>query len=273
MFVVNSVRKTKTIIMKIHILEKSPMRIKFLLEDSTPALANALRRTMKSEVPTMAIEDVDIEENTSGLFDEVIAHRLGLIALTFDKGTYNLKEECKCGGKGCSRCQVTLVLEKQGPCVVRAGDMKSTAEDVRPVDPNVPITELLENQRLKFEATAQLGLGIDHIKWQASHVGYRYKPSVRFKQDSDENKAYDVCPVHVFEKKDSKVRIANEMNCILCMRCAEVANVSVNSDDTSFLFDVESVSGLQAKDIVEGALDVLEGYTKDLASEVKKAVK
>ncbi|MBI3190433.1 DNA-directed RNA polymerase subunit D [archaeon] len=257
--------------MKIHILEKSHNRMKFILEDSSVAFANALRRTMKNEVPVMAIENVDFEENNSGLFDEVVAHRLGLIPLTFDKDNYNTKEDCKCKGKGCSRCEVTLVLEKKGPCIAKASDMKSTADDVKSADPNIPIVELLENQTLKFEATAQLGIGVDHVKWQAAHTGYRYKPIVKLK--SDDNKVMEVCPAHVFEKKDGKVRVANELNCILCMRCVDVSDVSISTDDTGFIFDVESVSGLSAKDVIESALDVLEKKTEEFASDFKKAAK
>ena len=70
--------------MNIKILEKSDMKVRFLLEKASPAFANALRRVAKNEVPTLAIEYVDFEENTSGMFDELIAHRLGLIPLTFD---------------------------------------------------------------------------------------------------------------------------------------------------------------------------------------------
>ncbi len=259
--------------MKIRILEKSENRIKFLLENSNIAFANALRRVMKNEVPVLAIENVDFEENTSGLFDEIIAHRLGLIPLKFDKEIYNTKEDCKCGGKGCSRCEVVFVLDRQGPCVVRAGNMKSSADDVQPADANIPIIELLENQKLKFEAIAQLGAGINHVKWQAAHVGYRYKPSVKLHPDKNNNQAHEVCPVHVFEKKDGTVKVANELNCVLCMRCVEVADAIVNADDTSFIFDVESVSGLSANEVVESALNVLEERTEEFVSEFKKAVK
>jgi DNA-directed RNA polymerases I and III subunit RPAC1 len=48
---------------------------------ATPALANAFRRIMISEVPSMAIEKVHIFNNTSIIQDEILAHRLGLIPL------------------------------------------------------------------------------------------------------------------------------------------------------------------------------------------------
>ena len=259
--------------MNIKILEKSDKKIRFVLEKSSPAFANALRRVIKSEIPTMAIEQVDFEENTSGMFDELLAHRLGLIPLTFDQESYNLKTDCKCGGKGCSRCEVTLVLEKQGPCTVKAGDMKSTDESVQPADRDIPIMELLENQRLKFEATAQLGLGTEHIKWQAANVGYQYLPIVKAGADADA-KVVDVCPTHVFDKKDGKVKVVAEDKCILCMRCVEMdENVKVSADDTSFIFDVESVSGLSAKEVLHKSLDVLEEKSEDFAESVKKALK
>lgn len=52
-------------------------KIVFRLQDCNKAYANALRRIIMSEVPTMAIEFVKIKENTSPLHDEFIAHRLG----------------------------------------------------------------------------------------------------------------------------------------------------------------------------------------------------
>ena len=259
--------------MNIKILEKSDKRIKFVLEKSNPAFANALRRVMKNEIPTMAIEFVDFEENTSGMFDELVAHRIGLIPLTFDQKAYNLKAECKCDGKGCSRCEVTLVLDKQGPCTVKSGDMKSTDESVQPADRDIPIIELLEGQKIKFEATAQLGMGTEHIKWQAANVGYQYVPIVKVTADAD-SKIVDICPTHVFEKKEGRVKVTAEDKCILCMRCVEVSEgVNVSADDTSFMFDVETVSGLTTKEILNKSLDIIEERSEDFAESVKKALK
>ena len=260
-------------IVNIKILEKSDKKIRFVLEKSSPAFANALRRIMKSELPTMAIEYVDFEENTSGMFDELVAHRLGLIPLTFGE-TYNLKSKCKCSGKGCSRCEVTLVLDKQGPCTVNSSDMKSTDESVQPADMNIPIVELLENQRLKFEAVAQLGLGAEHIKWQASNAGYQYMPLVKVNGEKADTKIVEICPTHVFDKKDGRAKVVAEDKCVLCMRCVEISEgVSVSTDDTSFIFNVDSVSGLTAKEILERSLEALGERAEDFAESVKKALK
>lgn len=69
----------------IEILELKEDSITFVLSKTDTSIANALRRIMISEVPTMAIDLVEIENNTSVLHDEFIAHRLGLIPLTSSK--------------------------------------------------------------------------------------------------------------------------------------------------------------------------------------------
>lgn len=245
--------------MKFTLLKNTDRRISFLLEGIDHAFANSLRRTIISEVPVLAIEFVDIEINNSGLFDEMVAHRLGLIPLTFPE---KLKEND----------EIVLVLEKKGPCIVKAGDMKSTDKDVMPIDPEIPIVELLENQSLKFQAMAKIGKGKEHAKWQAAIAGYKNIPKVKVSPDAV--KAYDVCPVQVFEKKDGKVKVVNEENCILCMRCTEVTDgVTVTAVDDGFVFDVESVSGMPASRVIMSALDILEEKFEDFAAEFKKAAK
>jgi DNA-directed RNA polymerase subunit D len=264
--------------MKIKIIDKSEAKMKFMLEDASPAFANALRRIMINELPTLAVEYVDMEENSSGMFDEMIAHRLGLIPLTVPK-KFSSKNECRCDGRGCSMCQVTLVVEKQGPCIVRAGDMKSTHDEVKPTDADIPIVELLDGQRIKFEAVAQIGYGKDHVKWQASVTGYRLTANVKIYPDRDEDVedyTVAVCPKNVFEKRDSGIKVARPEDCNLCMKCVETAKDNaavVTSDETSFVFKVESVSGLSAHEILEKALDEIGSRTDDFVSSFRKAVK
>jgi DNA-directed RNA polymerase subunit D len=160
--------------MKLTVLSKSDFETKFEIQGINTSLASAMRRVMMSEIPTMAIEWVDFRKNDSAVTDEVVANRLGMVPLTFDQKVYNLPDQCKCEGKGCSLCQVKLVLKKKGPGVVYAGDMKSTAKDVKPLYDNIPVTELFdENSEVTLEATAQLGTGRRHVKWQGAVVGYK----------------------------------------------------------------------------------------------------
>ena len=68
---------------KVEILSIAPHAISFILSETDTSMANALRRIMIAEVPTLAIDLVEYSENSSVLNDEYIAHRLGLIPIRF----------------------------------------------------------------------------------------------------------------------------------------------------------------------------------------------
>lgn len=57
------------------------------------AVANAFRRILIAELPTMAIEKVLIANNTSVIQDEVLAHRLGLIPIKVDPRLFESMSE------------------------------------------------------------------------------------------------------------------------------------------------------------------------------------
>ena len=97
--------------MKASVISKNEEKLVLDLKDIKPEIANLLRRTIITQVPVLAIEDVFFTKNSSALFDETIAHRLGLIPLKTDLKSYNLPEDCKCKGKGCAKCQVKIKLK------------------------------------------------------------------------------------------------------------------------------------------------------------------
>lgn len=148
--------------MDVDIIELSDRKIKFVLSGVSPAFANSLRRSMIAEVPSLAIDDVNIYENTSVLFDEMLALRLGLIPLKSDLELYVSRSECDCEG-GCPRCQVSIMLSVEGPKIVYSNELKSADPKVAPVDDNTPIIELKEGQKVVLEAVARLGLYLIHI--------------------------------------------------------------------------------------------------------------
>ena len=155
--------------------KKQGKTLNFVLEGSTPAFANALRRIMMSEVPVLAIDDVTIFENNSPLYDEMVGHRLGMVPIKTDLRTFKLPSECTCKGKGCPRCQVSFTLVKKGPCTVYSGDLKPSDPKTTVVDGKIPITKLNEGQKIKIEAIAMLGQGKEHAKWQPGVVSYGYE--------------------------------------------------------------------------------------------------
>ncbi len=154
----------------IDILQKEEERIVIKFSNVPRQYINAIRRLSISEVPTLAMDDVVILENSSVMHDEAIAHRLGLIPLRTDLDRFVVPHDCDCKSTlGCSKCRVLLVLDSEAnekTKVVNSGELLSEDELVKPVSKDIPIVVLAPSQKLKFEAYARLGVGKDHAKWQ-----------------------------------------------------------------------------------------------------------
>jgi DNA-directed RNA polymerase subunit D len=154
----------------VNILERADEKIVIKFNNVPRQYINAIRRTSISEVPTLAIDDVVILENSSVMHDEAIAHRLGLIPLLTNLDRFVMPHECDCKSTlGCSKCRVLLVLDSEAnekTKVVMSGELVSEDELIKPVSKDIPIITLAPGQKLKFEAYARLGIGRDHAKWQ-----------------------------------------------------------------------------------------------------------
>ena len=81
---------------EIQILDKTDDFMRFIVRGVNAPFVNALRRIILTEVPSMAIDEIVILENSSILNDEILAHRMGFIPLKTDLDSYSLPEECKC---------------------------------------------------------------------------------------------------------------------------------------------------------------------------------
>lgn len=158
----------------IDIIEQTDNKIAIKLKGIPRQYANALRRVALSEVPTMAVDDVVILDNSSVLHDEAVAHRLGLIPLRTELERFVMAHECDCKSTlGCSKCRVLLYVDssaedKSKP--VLSGELSSDDDYVKPVSPDIPIVVLAPGQKLKIEAYARLGTGKMHAKWQPVSV-------------------------------------------------------------------------------------------------------
>lgn len=172
--------------------QAEPYRVDFRLTAVDLAFANSLRRTMLAEVPTLAMDLIEIESNTSVLPDEFLAHRLGMIPLNSLNCDQDLDytRDCDCEDH-CQRCSVTLSLHArcgQGQMSVYARDLVIVGE---PINPSIgtPVTtdpegrgplicKLRKGQEVKMTCLAKKGTAKEHAKWApTAAVGFEYDPN------------------------------------------------------------------------------------------------
>ena len=185
---------------KIEVLEESETDIKVLLSKTDRAFANAIRRTLISDVPKMAIHKVRFElgtttdnntgetfESVGSIPDEVIAHRLAMIPIpTYHDEFVFLEDDPANEGLprdewGSPASQIIYHCSARGTPegrVVTAGDLNVLGEDKLQIPEayrGIPITKLFAGQFLEFYAYAVLGRGVDHAKWTPA-AGVAFQP-------------------------------------------------------------------------------------------------
>jgi DNA-directed RNA polymerase subunit D len=250
---------------------------RFTLAGASPAFANAFRRAMIGEVPTLAIEDVRIYDNTSAFFDEMLAHRLGLIPIKTDLSTYSTQENCTCGGAGCPGCTVTFTLSVEGPKTVLSSDLIPQDPKATPVYDNIPIVKLTKGQKLVVEARAVLNTGREHAKWQPTLVcGYKNYPVVSISETCDAcGNCVDECPREVLATKGKKVEIAEGKlpDCSMCKLCERAClasgigdepAITISAEADRYIFVVESDGSLPVKEIMDRALQYIRNQSNEL---------
>jgi DNA-directed RNA polymerase subunit D len=269
-------------VVEIQILEKSDDFMRFIVRGANAPFVNALRRIMLTEVPSMAIDEVVILENSSILNDEILAHRMGFLPLKTDLDSYSLPEECKCESEfGCNLCRSNLTLEAESDektLTVYSGDMKPENPAIVPVSDKIPITKLAPEQKIKLEAYARLGKGKKHAKWQpVSMCTYMYLPEIKLDSKNCDScgKCVKICPEECFIQTDEGIKTQNELECTLCMDCVDVcpkdkSAIEVSWDKTAFIFKIESTGALPVERIVAEAIKILDSQVKDFSDQLKK---
>ncbi|QEE15765.1 DNA-directed RNA polymerase subunit D [Promethearchaeum syntrophicum] len=268
-----------------HIQTKNEDLMKFILEGVSIELANAFRRIILTEVPSMAITEVLFVENDSVLFDEMIAHRLALIPLTTDLKNYNLPDECSCGGQGCTLCQVQLecdVRTKNNEAIVYSGDLKSMDEKIRPVSDTIIIGKLGKKSSIVFEAYAQLGIGMDHAKFQpVCSVGYKYFPDVKIDNSKMTEADIDNVIKHdhtkLFTKVDGKLAMVDKYwngpdFTGSGEKYAPAGAIKVDYVPNKFIFTIEATGALPIKEILSKAIEIFLEKLDEFEDQLKKVV-
>ena len=153
----------KSDLMKIEILEDNDKVFRFSLSGTDHATTNALRRIAMNSVKTFAIDKVTIYENTTSMFDEYIAHRVGLVPILTPSKGYSDTDE------------ILFTLDRQGKGTAYSHDLEASDKVVKVANGNIPIMKLDEEQKLRLEGKAVLGAGITHAKFQPGLVTYEMK--------------------------------------------------------------------------------------------------
>ncbi|KAH8811660.1 DNA-directed RNA polymerase [Xylogone sp. PMI_703] len=185
------VMDTEAIGPTVKISEAGPLNVDFELQNVDLAFANSLRRVMHAEIPTMAIDLVEIEANTSVLPDEFLSHRLGLIPLSsknVDDVVYS--RDCDCD-QYCELCSVTLTLHARctGDEIMKVYARDLVVDPMRPnewvgnpviTDPDrlgTLICKLRKGQELRLKCIAKKGIAKEHAKWSAAAaIAFEYDP-------------------------------------------------------------------------------------------------
>lgn len=252
----------------IEFIERDAQTARFVVRDITPAFANGIRRAIIADVPTLAIDTVRVVENSSVMFDEQLALRLGLVPLRtpldeFDEGD-----------------TVTLSVSAEGPTTVYSGDLTTTDEVVEPVAETVPLIELKDGQRLDLEADAVLDTGREHAKHQGGiSVGYRHLQYVELTGELGEFEDPEPQIVRgVIEERNPDAAVGDYEEGDLIPTAAfdhdltthyPGRTVAVHDVDDAFVFHVESDGSLSVTDLVDRAAATL----SDRAAELEDLVK
>lgn len=237
----------------VEFIEADDRAARFVVRGLTPALANGLRRAMIADVPTFSIDSVRFVENTSVMFDEMIALRLGLVPLTTPLDDFEIGDT------------VTVALDVEGPDTAYSGDIESADALVEPADENVPIIELKEGQRLEFEADAVLDRGKEHAKHQGGvSVGFRHLQQVSVVDDIGEFDDQEPQILRgVIETEDGELVLTDEFDNDLTNRYPG-KELDIEDVPGAYVFHVETDGSFSVQELVLRAAEELGSRADEL---------
>lgn len=260
--------------MEVEIKELKGDEMRVLIKDVNPAFANSLRRAIIQEIPIMAIDEVDVVANDSVMDDNILVHRLGQIPISTPED-YRLPGECDCIDGRCSNCSVTLTLNREGPGVIKSGDMESSDEKATPSTDSIPITRLAEDQSIEFTAIARLGFGKDHSNWQPAVVAYKFMPIFNLDKEACTScgECIEECPKDILEMENDSVKITDIEKCTMCLACSDACPenaIEIDHNPSEIILKIESTGCMPPDKILEKATDVLEAKCREFYEKSKE---
>lgn len=251
--------------------------IEFEMEGADASIANALRRIMIAEVPTMAVDRVFIANNTSLIPDQVLSHRIGLIPIVANPAQFEFKskgDEATSNNTAVFRMDVAAD-ESEEVTSVYSGDFKwnpvgsqiqaHARAPIRPVHNDILIAKLKPGQSIRLEAHVTKGTGSMDTKWSpVCTATYTFQPKVELRgealTEAESVALVEKCPMGVFDIEDAAAVVKDASACTLCQACTRDKPgkdaVKVSWEKEKFLFTVESTGCMSAALIVSHATRV-----------------
>src|SRR3989338_5711334 len=224
------------------IIKNDENTITFSAEIEEP-LANSIRRYV-GQIPVLAIDEVEISRNDSPLYDETIAHRLGLIPITSNKVSDKKTPTAK------------LKVKNEG--YVNSQDIKGV--DI--IYKNMPITFLNKGQEIELEATTRFGMGSEHSKFSPGTMFYR--KVLEISMDKKFKDAIKEIGNKITIIDDGKKEITDIIEGI-SRKAGATAEIEPKD---SLVISIESFGQIPAKEIFKKSIEELKSDLKDFSKKI-----
>ncbi|KAJ6646149.1 DNA-directed RNA polymerases I and III subunit RPAC1 [Pseudolycoriella hygida] len=282
---------------EITVVRKNNMEMEFDLIHCYPSFANAFRRIIISEVPSMAIEKVHILNNTSIMQDEVLAHRLGLIPLKADPRLFEykfdgddetqdnslefeMKVKCtKAKDVGCFENRNEKVFSDQIKWLPKGNQANIYKdEDVGPIEKDILINKMRPGHEIDLKLIAVKGIGKDHAKFSpVATAFYRLLPDIQLtrKVVGDDAKRLQTCfspnVIGIDDKERAYVKSARYDMCSrnVYRHPALADAVKIGRIRDHFVFTIESVGAMKPEDIFVESVKLLKEKCQKLLKEIQ----
>ena len=191
--------------MSVKIKKHETNELQVQIKKTDTVFLNTLRRIMISEIPSLAIDKVHIETNTSCFHDEFLVHRIGLLPIISEKDILSIpkQEECNCYS-GCPQCNFEFLLEKENmedsllgvysSDFIPIANMQTSFKLVSypTSEKGILLCKLAKGEKIKLTCTAVKGTGKEHAKWSpvcaVSYMPEKVKSSSKEKTIEQDNK-------------------------------------------------------------------------------------
>ncbi|XP_021003131.1 DNA-directed RNA polymerases I and III subunit RPAC1 isoform X2 [Parasteatoda tepidariorum] len=289
------------------IVSKNDETMEFDIAGLGPPIVNAIRRILIAEVPTMAIDKIEMYNNTTILPDEVLAHRIGLIPFKVDprlftekapdddqgteEDTLTFELKVKCTKKPNTPKDILVVNETtcNHPVVysrdfkfIPIKNQKEMYGDIRPVCDDIMISKMKPGHEIDLKAYCYKNIGREHAKFSpVSIASYRLLPELRLLEEICGDRAYKLAScfpkgvIKISNKKGREVaKVVNSRN-ITCSRnvlCHEDLKdaVEIVKLKEHYIFTVETTGALPPEQLVKEAINILKEKCRCFLNELKK---